>query len=170
LATASNSGDSSASRTQVFSLQPSVQSSRTTQSQSHIATDGQSVSVGVELHRGSWPDIYYCLTVVVLFLWGALSTERTGLSFVYAAGPCQRNHSRVRVPWDSQPYFTVSFRRLLWLAGSRWWYSLLPAHFILPSFPPLLLSRVGWYAWQLWVLVRMIRFISTLVTSSLNHI
>jgi hypothetical protein len=38
---------------------------------------------------GSWPDIYYCLTVIVLFLWGALSGERTGLSFVYAAGPCQ---------------------------------------------------------------------------------
>jgi hypothetical protein len=29
-----------------------------------------------------WPDIYYCLTVAVLFLWGALSDERTGLSFV----------------------------------------------------------------------------------------
>jgi hypothetical protein len=26
------------------------------------------------------------LTVTVLFLWGALSDERTGLSFVYAAG------------------------------------------------------------------------------------
>jgi hypothetical protein len=31
---------------------------------------------------GSWPDIYYCLTVTVLFLWGALSDGRTGLSFV----------------------------------------------------------------------------------------
>jgi hypothetical protein len=40
----------------------------------------------------------YCLTVTVLFLWGALSDERTGLSFVYAAGPCQRSLSRVRVP------------------------------------------------------------------------
>jgi hypothetical protein len=27
------------------------------------------------------------LTVTVLFLWGAVSDERTGLSFVYAAGP-----------------------------------------------------------------------------------
>jgi hypothetical protein len=53
-------------------------------------------------------DIYYCLTVTVLFLWGALSDERTGLSFVYAAGPCQRSLSRVRVPWDSRPYFTAS--------------------------------------------------------------
>jgi hypothetical protein len=44
-------------------------------------TVSQSVSLGV-------PDIYYSLTVTVLFLWGALSDERTGLSFVYAAGPC----------------------------------------------------------------------------------
>jgi hypothetical protein len=38
---------------------------------------------------GSRPDIYYSLTVTVLFLWGALSDERTGLSFVYAAAPRQ---------------------------------------------------------------------------------
>jgi hypothetical protein len=30
----------------------------------------------------SWPDIYYCLTVAVLFLLGAVSDERTGL-FLY---------------------------------------------------------------------------------------
>jgi hypothetical protein len=45
---------------------------------------------------------------MVLFLWGALSDERMGLSFVYAAGPCQRSLSRVRVPLDLRPYFTVS--------------------------------------------------------------
>jgi hypothetical protein len=55
--------------------------------------------------------INYCLTVTVLFPWGALS-ERTGLSFVCAAGPCQRSLSRVRVPWDLRPYFTVSDLRL----------------------------------------------------------
>jgi hypothetical protein len=31
-----------------------------------------------------------------------------GSVFVYAVGPCQRSLSRVRVPWDSRPYFTVS--------------------------------------------------------------
>jgi hypothetical protein len=31
-----------------------------------------------------------------------------GLSFVCAARPCQRNLSRVRVPWDLRPHFTVS--------------------------------------------------------------
>jgi hypothetical protein len=63
---------------------------------------------------GSWPDIYYCLTITVLFLWGALSDERMGLSFVlvYVAGPRQPSRSRVRVPWHSWPYFTVSDLRL----------------------------------------------------------
>jgi hypothetical protein len=78
-------------------------------SQSHIANDGQSVSK-------SWCDIYYCLTVTVLFLWGTLSDEKMDLSFVYAAGPCQHSLSRVQVLWDSQPYFTVSDLRLLFLS------------------------------------------------------
>jgi hypothetical protein len=43
-----------------------------------------------------------------IVLWGALSDERTGLSFVYAAGPRQRSLSRVRVHWNSWPNFTVS--------------------------------------------------------------
>jgi hypothetical protein len=30
---------------------------RCNRSQSHIATDGQSVNLGVEPHLGSWPDI-----------------------------------------------------------------------------------------------------------------
>jgi hypothetical protein len=45
-------------------------------------------------------------------MWGALSDERTGLSFTVAAGPCQRSHSLVRAPLDSRPYFTVSDLRL----------------------------------------------------------
>jgi hypothetical protein len=44
------------------------------------------------------PDLYYCLTVAGLLMWGALSDERTGLSFTIAAGPRQRCHFRVRVP------------------------------------------------------------------------
>jgi hypothetical protein len=42
---------------------------------------------------------------------GALSDEGTGLSFTIAAGPRQRSHSRVRVPLDLRPYFTVSDSR-----------------------------------------------------------
>jgi hypothetical protein len=43
-----------------------------------------------------------------------ISDERTGLSFihVYAAGLRQPSLSRVPVPWESWPYFTVSDLRL----------------------------------------------------------
>jgi hypothetical protein len=61
---------------------------------------------------GSWPDIYYTSTVTVLFFWGALYDERTGLSFVYAADPRQHSLYRVGVPWDSWPYFIASDLRL----------------------------------------------------------
>jgi hypothetical protein len=58
------------------------------------------------------PDRYYCETAAGLSVWGALSDERTGVSFTIAAGSRQRSHSRVRVPWDSCPYFIVSHSRL----------------------------------------------------------
>jgi hypothetical protein len=35
------------------------------------------------------------------FMWAALSDERRGLYFLYAAGPCQFSLSLIRVPWDS---------------------------------------------------------------------
>jgi hypothetical protein len=41
-----------------------------------------------------------------------LSDERMGLSFIIAACPRQRSHSRVRIPLDSWSYFTVSDSRL----------------------------------------------------------
>jgi hypothetical protein len=59
-------------------------------------------------------------------MWGALSYERTGLSFTIAAGPRQSSNSWVRVPWDSRPYFTISDS--LRLAGLRWRYSTPPPH------------------------------------------
>jgi hypothetical protein len=61
---------------------------------------------------GLRPNFYYHRTVAGLLMWGALSDERTGLSFTIAAGPCQRSHSLVRAPLDSRPYFTVSGLRL----------------------------------------------------------
>jgi hypothetical protein len=36
----------------------------------------------------------------------------TGLSYTIAAGPRQRSHSRIRVPWDSRPHVTLSDLRL----------------------------------------------------------
>jgi hypothetical protein len=75
-------------------------------------TDKVKVTTQLTVSQSAWPDIYYCLTVTVLYLWGANSDERTGLSFVYAAGPCQRRLSLVWVPRDSRPYFTLSDLRL----------------------------------------------------------
>jgi hypothetical protein len=93
--------------------------------ESYVTTDFQSASLSWN-KAPIWdlrPDLYYCQTVAGLLIWSALSAERTGLSFRIAAGPRQRNHSRVRVPWDLPPYFSVSFssppatRRAFWL---RW--------------------------------------------------
>jgi hypothetical protein len=79
------------------------------QGQGYTATDGRSISK-------SWcrapSGAHDPLTVTVLFLWGALSDKRMGLSFVYASGPRQRSLSRARVPWVSRLYFTVSVLRL----------------------------------------------------------
>jgi hypothetical protein len=86
-----------------------------TESESYVTTDGQSASLSWNKAPiwGLWPDFYYCQTVAGLLIWGALSDERTGLSFTIATGPRQRSHSRDRVSWDSRPYFTVSDSRLL---------------------------------------------------------
>jgi hypothetical protein len=74
------------------------------------------VSVSLSWYKapiwGLRPDFYYCRTVAGLLGWGALSGERTGLSFTIAAGPRQRSRSRVRVMWNSRPYFSVSDSRL----------------------------------------------------------
>jgi hypothetical protein len=64
-----------------------------------VTTDGQSASLSWYKApiRGLRPDFYFRteygirLTVTFLIPWGALSDERTGLSFVCAAGPCQRS-------------------------------------------------------------------------------
>jgi hypothetical protein len=87
---------------------------KNSESESYITTDGQSPSLSWNKAPicGLRPDFYYCLIVAGLLIWGALSDEKTGLSFTMAAGPRQRSHSRVRVPWDLWPYFTVSDWRL----------------------------------------------------------
>jgi hypothetical protein len=112
------------------------------ESESYVTADGQPASLSWNKASmwGLRPDLYYCLTVAGLLIWGALSDERSGLSFVCAAGPCQRSLSQVRVPWDLRPYFSVSDlrlpfslppttrSRLLRLTGSRWRYSTPPPH------------------------------------------
>jgi hypothetical protein len=68
-----------------------------------------------------------------LLMWGALSDEKTGLSFTIAPVSRQRSHFRVRVPWDSWSYFTVSDSRLPCSSpptgrSVRWRHSTPPPH------------------------------------------
>jgi hypothetical protein len=78
-----------------------------------IATDCQSVSKSwCRASSGAHDHIFITVWHLRSFLWGPLCDERTSLSFVYAAGPCQRSLSRVRVPLDSRLYFTISVLRL----------------------------------------------------------
>jgi hypothetical protein len=76
-------------------------------------TVSRPVCLGIKHPFGAYDQILItCVTVTVLFLWDALSDERSDLSFVCAAGLCQRSLSRVRIPWDLRPYFTVWNLRL----------------------------------------------------------
>jgi hypothetical protein len=77
-------------------------------SQSQPTTDGQSVSLSwcpVPIW-GQRSAFYYCQTVAGFLMWDVLSDEWTVLFFAIATDPRQRSHSRVRVPWNSWPYFT----------------------------------------------------------------
>jgi hypothetical protein len=88
--------------------------SRDSGSESYVTTDGQSASLS-RYKEPIWvsrPDFYYRQTAVSFLMLGALSDERTSLSFTIAAVPCQCSRSRVPVPWYSRPYFTVSDVRL----------------------------------------------------------
>jgi hypothetical protein len=82
--------------------------------ESYVTTDSQSASLSWNKApiSGLQPDIYYCQTIAGLLMWGALSYERKSLSFATAAGPRQRSHFRVRVPWHSWSYITLSTSRL----------------------------------------------------------
>jgi hypothetical protein len=57
--------------------------STNSQSQSYVTTDDQSASLSWNKAPiwGLRPDLYYCMTFAGLLKWGALSDERTGLSF-----------------------------------------------------------------------------------------
>jgi hypothetical protein len=81
------------------------------QSQSHIETDGQSVSKSwCRAPSGAHDQILItCVTVTVLFLWSAVSDDRMGLSFVDTAGPCLAQSF-------SGPFYCLLFETSLFVA------------------------------------------------------
>jgi hypothetical protein len=110
------------------------------QSQSHIATDSQSASKSwCRALSGTHDQIFSYLTVTVLFLWGVLSDERTGLSFVYAAGSSQRSLHTLQITRAhrlvSLSLLTVSTRRLLVMASNSGNSSTAPTKSSLHRYP-----------------------------------
>jgi hypothetical protein len=72
-------------------------------------TFSRPVCLGIKHPSGAYVQIFSTADSYGLVLCGAPSLdETTGLSFLIAAGPCQRSFSLIRVPWNSRPYFTVS--------------------------------------------------------------
>jgi hypothetical protein len=107
----------------------------TPESESYVTTDGQPASLSWNKAPiwGLRPDFYIVWQLRVSLIWGALSDERTGLSFTIAAGLASA------VIFGSGSRRTLGdillsqirdfpFRLLLRLAGSRWRYSTPPPH------------------------------------------
>jgi hypothetical protein len=116
---------------------------------SYIATNGQPASLSWNKAPiwGLRPDLCFCLTFAGLFMWGALSDERTGLSFTISAGPRQRIHYGSE-SCGTRDHILLSLfrdyriRRLIRLAGLRWRYSTPPPQGVLPGSGLLLLIKV----------------------------
>jgi hypothetical protein len=103
------------------------------ESESYITTDGQPASLSCNKTPILQPDLYYCLTLAGLLILGALSDERTGLSFTIPAGLASAvifgsESRRTRGHILLSQIRDFPFRRLLRLAGSRWRYSTPPPH------------------------------------------
>jgi hypothetical protein len=75
----------------------------------------RSAGLCVQHLSGAQDQIFNILRHLLVFWCG--EDERTGPLFTITARPRQRSHSRVRVPRDSWPYFTVSDSKLPNLKG-----------------------------------------------------
>jgi hypothetical protein len=105
------------------------QSQSQSQSQSHIATEDQSSSKSWSSPMwGSWPDMYYSLTITVFFCEAPCLTRGkvcllylllvlASVVFLGSESLSTRDHILLSQIWD------FPFRRLLRLAGSRWRYT-----------------------------------------------
>jgi hypothetical protein len=90
--------------------------SNSSQSQSHIATDGQSVSKSwCRAPSGGYDQIIITVWQLRLVFVGRPLWREDGSVFCICCWSCQRSLFRVRVPWYSRPYFTVTDLRLPFL-------------------------------------------------------
>jgi hypothetical protein len=81
---------------------------------SHFATDGQSVSnFWCRTPSGAHDQIFITVWQLRSCFVGRPLWREDESTFCICCWPCQRSLSRVRVPWDSRPYFSVSDLRLL---------------------------------------------------------
>jgi hypothetical protein len=102
------------------------------------STINRSVCLGIEHPSEAYDQIHYCQTVAGLLMWGALSDERTVLSFPIAAGLASAIifGSESRGIHDHILLSQIrdfTFRRLLRLAGLWWKYSTPSPHGFLPT-------------------------------------
>jgi hypothetical protein len=90
------------------------------QSQSYFTTDGQPASLSWNKAPiwGLRPDLYYLCDSYGLVLVGRPLWREVGSVLCLCCWPCQRSRSRVGVPWDLRPYFTVSDLRLPFFVAS----------------------------------------------------
>jgi hypothetical protein len=75
-------------------------------------TVSRPVCLGIRLPSGACDQIFvFRLTVAGFLMEGYLPDERMGLKLTrtIVSGPCQSSHSRVQVPQNLRPYFTVSY-------------------------------------------------------------
>jgi hypothetical protein len=75
-------------------------------------TVNQSVNLGIEPHLGPTTRYLFLSESYVLVSVGRPLWREDGSVFCICRWPCQLSLSRVLVPWDLQPYFTVSDLRL----------------------------------------------------------
>jgi hypothetical protein len=67
---------------------------------------------------GSWRDIYYCLTVTALLLWGALSDERTGPGCIVSGRTTAQKHLRCTAMDICEPHRKHLLRQRLYCCVS----------------------------------------------------